>query len=178
MNHLEQIVGEWYEYSGYFVRRNVLVGKREKGGYEGELDIVAFNPRTQHLVHIEPSLDADSWKRREQRFSKKFQMGAKYIPELFGGFDMPGEIQQIALLVFGSNANVKYVGGGIVATAAEFYSVVAEGLRGKRVAEKAVPEQYALLRTIQHCLEYSEAISMATSSNNAFEPTLRSAARD
>ena len=58
VNHLEQLVAEWYEYQGYFVRKNVLVGKRAKGGYECELDIVAFNPATKKLVHIEPSLDA------------------------------------------------------------------------------------------------------------------------
>ena len=176
MNHLEQIVGEWYEYSGYFVRRNVLVGKRSKGGYEGELDIVAFNPQTDHLVHIEPSLDADAWGRREERFTKKFDLGKKYIPELFSGIEMPDQIDQIALFVFGSNANHKHVGGGIVATAWEFYAVVAEGLGGKRVAKAAVPEQYALLRTVQHCLEYSSAMSNGVSSNNAFRPTLRFAA--
>ena len=27
-NFLEQLVTEWYEYRGYFVRRNVPVGKR------------------------------------------------------------------------------------------------------------------------------------------------------
>lgn len=42
-NHLEQLVAEWYEHSGYFVRRNVLVGLRRNGGYECELDVVAFN---------------------------------------------------------------------------------------------------------------------------------------
>ncbi len=36
-NFLEQLVAEWYEHQGYFVRRNVQVGKRTKGGYEGEL---------------------------------------------------------------------------------------------------------------------------------------------
>ena len=41
-NFLEQLVREWYEYQGYFVRQNVNVGKRAKGGYECELDIVAF----------------------------------------------------------------------------------------------------------------------------------------
>ena len=25
-NHLEQMIAEWYEYQGYFVRRNVFVG--------------------------------------------------------------------------------------------------------------------------------------------------------
>lgn len=32
MNYLESLVAEWLEYRGYFVRRNVKVGKRQKGG--------------------------------------------------------------------------------------------------------------------------------------------------
>ena len=59
-NFLEQLVAEWYEYKGYFVRRNVLVGRRSRGGYECELDVVAFNPEEKHLVHIEPSVDQRS----------------------------------------------------------------------------------------------------------------------
>ena len=59
-NHLEQLIAEWYEFKGYFVRRNVHVGKRTKGGYDCELDVVAFNPCEKKLVHIEPSLDAHS----------------------------------------------------------------------------------------------------------------------
>jgi hypothetical protein len=56
-NFLEQLVAEWLEYRGYFVRRNVKVGKRKKGGYEGELDIVGFHPLQKHLVHYETSMD-------------------------------------------------------------------------------------------------------------------------
>ena len=66
-NYLEQLVAEWYEYQGYFVRRNVLVGKRAKGGYAGELDVIAFSPTLNHLVHVEPSMDADSRAWREER---------------------------------------------------------------------------------------------------------------
>ncbi|MBE0586317.1 MAG: hypothetical protein IH612_21455, partial [Desulfofustis sp.] len=139
--------------------------------------IVAFNPQTDHLVHIEPSLDADAWIRREERFGKKFELGRKYIPKLFSGIEMPDHIEQIALFVFGSNANHQHVGGGIVATAAEFYAVIAEGLGGKRLAKAAVPEQYSLLRTVQHCLEYSNVMSGGVRSKNAFRPTLRAAER-
>ena len=32
MNHLEQLTAEWYEFRGYFVRRNVQVGRRLKEG--------------------------------------------------------------------------------------------------------------------------------------------------
>lgn len=59
-NYLEQLAAEWYEYQGYFVRRNIRVGLRKQGGYEGELDVVAFHPGRVALVHIETSMDADS----------------------------------------------------------------------------------------------------------------------
>ena len=49
MNHLEQLVGEWYEYNGYFVRRNVRVEKRLKGGFEGELDVLLFTQKADIL---------------------------------------------------------------------------------------------------------------------------------
>jgi len=80
-NFLEQLVAEWYEYRGYFVRRNVPVGRRARGGYEAELDVVAFNPGTRHLVHLEPSMDAESWETRERRFRRKFDAGREHIPE-------------------------------------------------------------------------------------------------
>ncbi len=64
-NHLEQLVAEWYEFQGYFVRKNINVGKRLRGGYECELDIVAFHPKTKKLVQVETSMDADSWDKRE-----------------------------------------------------------------------------------------------------------------
>ena len=33
MNHLEQLVAEWLQYNGYFVRVSVPVGPRPKGGF-------------------------------------------------------------------------------------------------------------------------------------------------
>ena len=81
-NYLEQLVAEWYEYQGYFVRQNILDGKRDKGGYAGELDVIAFSPTLNHLVHVEPSMYADSWARMEESYLKKFQLGRQYIPTL------------------------------------------------------------------------------------------------
>ena len=42
-NHLEDLTAEWLEFNGYFVRKSVLVGRRDKGGWEGELDVVAVH---------------------------------------------------------------------------------------------------------------------------------------
>ena len=79
MSHLEDLVVEYYDWKGYFVKRNIKVGPLAHGGFEGELDVVAYNPHTHRLLHLEPSIDSDSWKQREKRFTKKFEAGRKYI---------------------------------------------------------------------------------------------------
>lgn len=157
MNHLEQLTAEWYEFRGYFVRRNVQVGRRLKGGYECELDVVAFCPKARHLVHIEPSMDAHTWAKREERYQKKFAAGVKYIPELFEGLNLPSEIEQIALLGFASNTNVKRLAGGRVMTSADLLAEITRGISHMRVARSAIPEQYPLLRTIQFAYQNRKA---------------------
>lgn len=57
---MEELVAEWFEYCGYIVKRNERVGRRAAGGHEGELDIVAFNPEKNHLIHIETLVYGDS----------------------------------------------------------------------------------------------------------------------
>src|SRR5438270_8114137 len=114
-NHLEQLVAEWYEYQGYYIRRNVKVGKRQRGGWEAELDIVAFHPESNRLKQIECSLDAESWAHREERYRKKFEAGRKYIPGLFKGLKVPDTIEQEAVFVFAATTNwTKLAGGTIV----------------------------------------------------------------
>jgi len=157
-NHLEQLVAEWYEYQGYFVRRNVNVGKLPKGGYECELDIVAFHPETKTLIQIEPSMDAHSWSEREIRYKKKFDAGKKYIPQIFSGLDIPVKIDQIALFLFASKANHETIGDGRIMLVSELMVVIAEGLSKFRIANQAVPEQFPLLRTIQFMMEYRTQI--------------------
>ncbi|MBK7727743.1 MAG: hypothetical protein IPJ33_04335 [Gammaproteobacteria bacterium] len=142
---------------GYFVRRNVQVGPRPKGGYECELEVVAFHPTQHHLVHIEPSMDAHTWLKREHRYEKKFEAGRKYIPALFEGMILPNEIEQIALLGFASNANVKTLAGGRVMTTANLFAEIVENIIAKKVAKAAVPEQFPLLRTIQFACEHRHA---------------------
>ena len=157
MNHLEQLTAEWYEFRGYFVRRNVQVGKRLKGGYECELDVVAFCPQRKHLVHIEPSMDANTWAVREARYQKKFEAGRKYIPGLFAGITLPTEIEQIALLGFASNTNIKSMAGGRIMTSWDMLKEVTAEIGKLSIAKAAIPEQYPLLRTIQFVHQHRHA---------------------
>ncbi|SLK07491.1 hypothetical protein [Novosphingobium mathurense] len=148
MNHLEQLTAEWLEYRGYFVRQSVLVGRREKGGYEGELDIVGINPTTRHLIHVECSLDADSWSERERRFSAKFERGRQYVPSLFSGLDLPTELDQVGLFLMAGGARSE-VGGGRVVRVADFICEVTSHLKNFRPEKSAVPSGLPLLRTLQ-----------------------------
>jgi hypothetical protein len=47
MSHLEDLLCEYYQWQGYIVRRNIKVGRLDHGGWEGELDIVAYHPVTK-----------------------------------------------------------------------------------------------------------------------------------
>lgn len=154
MNYLEQLVSEWYEYQGYFVRRNVLVGKRPDGGWECELDVVAFHPTKKHLVQIEPSMDSNSWDKREERYRRKFEAGRKYIPKLFDGIDIPAHIEQIALFGLGSKTNNPMLAGGHVWLASDLLLEIVKVLRNLRVEKAAVSEQFPLLRTIQFMCQH------------------------
>jgi hypothetical protein len=158
VNYLEELIAEWYEYQGYFVRRNIPVARRAKGGYECELDVVAYHPVRKHLVHLEPSMDADSWATREKRFGRKFEMGLKHIPTIFEGLDLPDEVEQIAILVFASKRNHQTVGGGKLILIDELLEEIFAHLKSKELTSSAVPEHLSILRSFQFVTEYRDVV--------------------
>jgi hypothetical protein len=157
-NFLEELVSEWYQYRNYFVLQNVSVGRRQKGGYDGELDIVAFSPAKKHLVHIEASMDTASWADRETKFSKKFKAGAQFIPSLFPGSALPKEIEQIALLEYASTKNHSIVGGGKILLVSELLNEIFADLRDKDIAKQAIPESFLVLRGFQFVASHRQKI--------------------
>lgn len=148
MNHLEKLTRQYYEWKGYLVKGNVKVGRLSHGGWAGELDIVAYHPQTNHLVHIEPSIDAHSWKKRKDRFEKKFKAGKKYIyKDVFPWLSKDTPLEQIAMLVTSTR---KELAGGQVISLDEFMSKIKTEIKEKGImAKNAIPEEYDLLRTIQ-----------------------------
>lgn len=99
MSHLEDLLCEYLMWMRHLVLRNEKVGKLDHGGHGGELDIVAYLPGAKAILHLEPSLDADTWKRREERYTKKFAAGREHIPTLFQWLDPLPPIRQIAIFV-------------------------------------------------------------------------------
>jgi hypothetical protein len=158
MNYLEQLVYEWYEYQGYFVRCNTHVGKRAAGGYECELDIVAFHPTTMHIIHVEPSMDAHSWEERERRYRKKFEAGKKYIPHMIPGFKIGTPIEQVAIFGMLKRKSRENLAGGKVLGISDLLKSIINELSNLKIAKEAVPEQFPLLRNIQFICEHSKEL--------------------
>jgi len=150
MSHLEDVIAEFYDWQGYLIKRNVKVGRRSRGGWEMELDVIAYDPHSQHLVHIEPSLDAHSWATRERRFRKKFAAGKKYIfSEVYTWLDKKTPIDQVAILI-SHPKNRDRLAGGRMQSVDEFFAEVRSKIGELGVVSKnAIPEIYPLLRTIQ-----------------------------
>jgi hypothetical protein len=161
MNFLEQLVSEWYSYRGHYVRTNIKVGRREAGGYEGELDVVAFHPETKKIVHIETSMDALSWNKRREKLARKFKLGRSYIPKLFSFAEQ--HPRQVAVFGFPRTTRDRQPLGENV----EVYLMprlieeIAEELSKTTIETGAIPETFPLLRAMQFALDYGGYLGAA-----------------
>jgi len=170
MNHLEQLVSEWLQHNGYFVRTSVLVGRRPNGGHEGELDVVGIHIGRNHVIHVECSLDADSKERREKRFTDKFERGRKHIEQVFIGLTVdPAKLDSVAVLQF-PNKGVTHLGGGRLLHTRELVHEIFQGLSGSSPASGAVPSNLPLLRTLQLA---ADAQTVSAGANRLIEPMVK-----
>jgi len=161
-NYLVGLVSEWYEYQGFLVHRNVSV-KNAAGNGSMDLDVIAMHPAQNQFVHVEASMDSDSWQKREQRFRRKFRAGGMYIDGLASGMKKKPEVRQIALLVYARKARRKTLGGGELILMPQFLYEIIEVLAHRRVEKQIVPEHLPLLRTLQFVTEYREDLFLRDS---------------
>lgn len=154
MNHLEKLIAEYYDWKGFLVKQNVKVGRRSAGGWEMELDVVAYHPHDGQLLHVEASLDADPWARREERYAKKFTIGEKYIlNEVFTWLSPKTKIERIAIFPSAPQERTHIAGARLHSVDGFVKQVRDEILECKVMAKDAIPEQYPLLRTMQLTLK-------------------------
>jgi hypothetical protein len=155
MNFLEQLVAEWYEYEGNFVRSNVRARKRVKGGWDMELDVLAYNPSDRTLLHIETSGDANSWSERKRRFlSKKFILTNREYEAILGC--KVENIKKIAIAGYGrsTSADLDWGEDIQVVLIPDLMKKIATRLRSRNPMREAVPERFPILRAIQTVLHY------------------------
>jgi len=153
VNFLEQLMAEWYEYRAYFVLSNKKCGKRAKGGYKGEIDVLAFDPKEQEFVHIEASADADSWRERKSKFRKKFRAAEGHYAELFRC--EVGQVKKVAIVGFTKPRRKPDFGGDIeVQSVPDLIAEISSALVKKHPMEEVVPEGFPILRAIQFAVHY------------------------
>jgi hypothetical protein len=153
MEYLEQLAREWYEYLGYFVRRDLWVGLEADGSYECQLDVVAYHPLRHHLVHLEPSLDLLPSAEKERHFQLKFDAGKKYLHRMFGHASGL-HVEQIALVLASDHEHPHTIGGGRVLLLSELFAGIVEHLARIDPTSALVPEQWPLIRTLQFAAAY------------------------
>jgi hypothetical protein len=150
MRHLESLIAEYLEWQGFLIRRNVKVGRRAKGGWEMELDVVGYHPQSGTLVHYEPSIDALGWEKREARYTKKFQLARKYMfTELFSWLPPSTHIEQIAVFYDHPRGRDRIAGGKIMSIDELMAEIRSKVITCGPMISNAISEQYPLLRTIQ-----------------------------
>jgi len=158
MNFLEQLVAEWYEYSGYFVRTNVRARKRSRGGWEAELDVLAFLPSENKLIHIEASGDAESWQKRKQSFLKKFVLNKSEYEGLVK--TQISTLCKVAVVGWSrkSKSDLNWGKDIKVLLIPNFLEQIVTELCKHDLMSELVPEGYPILRTIQMLLYYCKGL--------------------
>jgi hypothetical protein len=149
-SHLETLIHEYLEWQGFLVRRNVKVGRRAKGGWEMELDLIGYHPVARRLVHYEPSLDALSWEKREHPYKKKFAAAQKYLfSGIFPWLPANSRLEQFAVLPNTSGKWPRIGGGEVIAVDSLVSEIRAKVIACGLLSRNAIPEGYPLLRTLQ-----------------------------
>lgn len=156
MNFLEALVAEWYEYSGYFVRSNPRARKRRKGGWDVELDVLAFSPSERCLLHIETSGDANSWRERKERFlKKKFILSQAEYESLIGS--NIDKIEKIAIVGWSTTkSDLNWAEDIRVVLIPQLLEEITEKLKSISPMKQAVPESFPLLRAMQMALAFEK----------------------
>jgi hypothetical protein len=150
MTHLDSLIAEYLEWQGFLIRRNIKVGRRAKGGWELELNIVGFHSHSGTLVHYETSIDELSWTKLQARYKKKFELARKYLfTEIFSWLSRSTHIEQIAVFSNHSRGRDK-IAGATIMSIDEIMAEIRAGVTacGPMISD-AIPEHYPLLRTIQ-----------------------------
>jgi hypothetical protein len=152
LNFLEQLTAEWFSLQGYFVRTNMKFGKRPEGGWDGEMDVIAFKALSRKLIHIETSMDAYRWEKRIITLTRKFDEADKHYKELFS-FKI-NSISRIAVVGF-SQTEHRIIRNDIeLKTCPQFIKEIGSDLINRHPLKQVIPETLPLLRAMQFAVHW------------------------
>jgi len=144
MNVFEQLVSEWYEYQGYFVRRNNTIG-------HAELDALAYLPDKRLVVHIETGKDAETGPSVDAKILRKMRfLPAEYARALNCQVD---DVKKIAIYGWQrTKAKPRQLGDVTVITLADFVRDINDTLKRLNTRVETITQNYPLLSAMQWSL--------------------------
>jgi len=151
MTFAEKLLAEWYEYKGYFVKTNIRINKLKTGGYGGEMDVVAYNPKINEMIHIEVSGEAISWKKKKEKIEDKFKTAKESYEEEFQ-FECPPIKQIVVVGVSKPRKEIEFDNEIQLKSFTEQFGEICHELKKVNPTKKVVPEKYPIIRTIQFTL--------------------------
>lgn len=100
MNRLLKLAKQYYEWQGYLVQENVVVGLRESGKYDGVLNFLAYHPKLNRVLHIEFAARYESWDSIKAVMADQFQLGQALIfTEVFSRFTWRTDLKQFGVVI-------------------------------------------------------------------------------
>jgi len=125
-------------------------------GWDVELDVLAYSPSDQRLIHIETSGDANSWQERKERFlKKKFILSHKEYELLIGS--SVKQIEKIAIVGWSPTRNdLNWRDDIKVVLIPQLLEKITTKLKETSPLKQAVPESFPLLRAMQMVLAFGK----------------------
>ena len=156
VNFREQLIAEWYELRGYFVRTNEKWPDGHGRRRSEDMDVLALCPTTRKLIHIETtSSEYKNWV--EKYRGRKFHSDDSFYMENFHA----DSVQRVAIVGSGAgpndNAAKKLKDHNITLQSfGQLYEEIEEKIRDDWWPEtkKAIPETLPILKGIQYALRY------------------------
>jgi len=153
---LDQLAAEWYSYKeGYFVRMNVPLRKRERGGHEGDADVIGLRLKDNKIqvIHIENSQAAQSFEEHLQALKKKFEKAANNYENIVGC--KCDKVFKVGICTCSKKkGDVNKKSDIEVYTTSEFLKMITKELNKIHPGRSGVPETFPMLRAIQFILHY------------------------
>lgn len=155
-NFIKDLVCEYYEFVGFFIRRNIPIGSSRIEG-QTTIDVLAYHYSEHILFHIEKMLDGNSWDEKIVLMSDKFGMGELYYSNYVNVNNL--QIQRVTITgineidlekakKFERETNSKLL------NIKEFMKHIKAELQKYDPFTQVIPESFPLLRAIQLALTF------------------------
>ncbi|MSQ11415.1 MAG: hypothetical protein EXR48_01750 [Dehalococcoidia bacterium] len=149
MSFLVSLAAEWYAYyHRCAVWTHTKFGPMPASGLTGELEVVAFNPWTRVLTHIETFPVPNTWQEHRLRVAQRFHDSRDFLKDLFA-LDVV-RVDRLAVIAVKEPLTPAGLLEGVdVKTVPALVNLIAVVLAGQHPVDEAVPESYPLLRAMQ-----------------------------